>query len=143
VKATTPQGGQRGLVLGVEGGQDLHRGHARAGGLELALHAPAGVQQQEQPRGGGAPAREVLELLRAAVLVHADLLALEVGHRPAALVHRGRGEDDEVGPAGEPRQLRRGGGGGGGQEQRGEPAPDEVHHVHTIPVARGAPAAVL
>ena len=49
------EGGQRGLVVRAQGGQELDEGHARAGGLELAAHAAAGVHQEQDARGESRP----------------------------------------------------------------------------------------
>ena len=57
--------------------------HARAGGLELAAHAPAGVHQEQDAGAESRARREVLDPLRAAVLEDAELLAPQVRDRPA------------------------------------------------------------
>ena len=101
------EGGQRRLVLGLERGQDLDRGHARAGGLELAVHAAARVHEQEDARAGVPGGREMLQLLRLAVLEDPQLRGLEVLDGPPVGIHGGGGEGHEVCAGGEAGHLSR------------------------------------
>ena len=109
------EAGHRHLVLRAESVEDLPGRPARVGHLPLLAHAAARVHQEQDARRQAPPPVEVGDRLHPPLLVDAELLPPQVGHRPALAVHGGGGKHDEVAPRREGKHLPGGGGREGGQ----------------------------
>jgi len=89
-EVTAVEAGEGHLVLRRQRVEELQHGLVRARRLQLLVHAPARVHEQQQPCRQLPPAVEMGNRLRPALLVDPEVLPTQVRDRPALAVHRRR-----------------------------------------------------